>query len=154
MRFDNTILVLIVLSSFGLAIDNPLFNPDSELVGGMIVFDYIMTSLFTCELVCKVIAQGVFLRGPPKLHPRGRVSVKSNKVLVLEREVPYLRTSWGVLDATVVTVSVFSLAAAGNPELQSLRAVRTLRVLRPLRMISRNKGMRLVVNRCGPLAEP
>jgi hypothetical protein len=48
-------------------------------------------------------------------------------VLVLEREVPYLRDSWGVLDATVVTVSIFSLAAAGNPELQSLRAVRTLR---------------------------
>lgn len=46
----------------------------------------------------------------------------------------------------VVTVSVLSLLSGGSGALASLRSLRTLRVLRPLRMISRNEGLKLVVN--------
>merc|ERR1712216_546136 len=94
----------------------------------------------------KIIAQGLFIKSPPKLHPAEKVSMKSGKVIVLEKTVPYLRDAWGILDCLIVVVSILTLAASGNPGLKSLRALRALRVLRPLRMISRNQGMKLVVN--------
>jgi hypothetical protein len=145
-KFDNGILCLIVLSSLTLAIDNPLFNPESDLVKGMTGLDILMTTLFTLEMIFKIIAQGLFMKGPPKLHPSGRVSMLTGKIIVVEKQVPYLRDAWGILDFIIVFVSILTLAAAGNPGLKSLRALRTLRVLRPLRMISRNQGMKLVVN--------
>ena len=61
---------------------------------------------------------------------------------------PYLRVSWNQLDFFVVIVSVTNLAigSESNPALKSLRALRALRALRPLRMISRNEGLKIVVN--------
>lgn len=55
-----------------------------------------------------------------------------------------------MLDAFVVTASMFDLVfmilEIDMQQLQALKALRALRALRPLRMISRNEGMRLVVN--------
>jgi len=57
-----------------------------------------------------------------------------------------MRNGWNVLDFVIVLVSILSLAASGAGELKSLRSLRSLRALRPLRMISRNPGLKLVVN--------
>ena len=126
-NFDNAVLVLIFVSSVLLAIDNPLFegNPDlATLVNVLLACDIVLTTLFTFEMLAKVIAKGFALH-------RGA----------------YLRSGWNVLDFFIVLVSVFSLAAASAPaSLQSLRSLRSLRALRPLRMISRNPGMKMVVN--------
>ena len=53
-----------------------------------------------------------------------------------------------MLDFTVVVASVvnFSLSGSGGGILSSLKALRALRALRPLRVISRNQGLKLVVN--------
>lgn len=63
---------------------------------------------------------------------------------------PYLRSAWNVLDGFVVAASlldlVFTIMNFDVKTLQSLKALRALRALRPLRVISKNEGMRLVVN--------
>jgi Ion transport protein len=50
-----------------------------------------------------------------------------------------------MLDGTIVVLSILSLAMSGS-NLQAFKSFRTLRVMRPLRLISRNEGMKLVVN--------
>jgi hypothetical protein len=79
---------------------------------------------------------------------------------------PYLRNPWNMLDFVVVLASIFDFVVTIKAEqmseeeqeaaseqnsnvssrLQSVKALRALRALRPLRMISRNQGMKLIVN--------
>ena len=62
----------------------------------------------------------------------------------------YIKSSWNILDFIVVVGSLvdlyFSIASVNSVNLKSLRALRALRALRPLRMVSRNEGLRVVVN--------
>ena len=52
-----------------------------------------------------------------------------------------------MLDFFVVVVSIVDLVfPSGGQALKSLKALRALRALRPLRMVSRNQGLKLVVN--------
>lgn len=64
--------------------------------------------------------------------------------------VPYIKNSWNVLDFLIVLSSVMDYGLAlfdvNLEAMKSLKAFRALRGLRPLRMISRDEGMRLVVN--------
>ena len=61
----------------------------------------------------------------------------------------YLKDSWNVLDFIIVLTSianwVIELALQGT-SLGFLRGFRALRALRPLRMVSKNEGMKAVVN--------
>ena len=41
---------------------------------------------------------------------------------------------------------VSTLTGGGNPIFKSMKALRALRALRPLRMVSRNEGLKIVVN--------
>ena len=122
-HFDNVILVWIILSSVCLAIENPTLDPESGVMVFLDYADYVFTAVFVCEMSFKVIALGMM--GHPKA---------------------YMSSGWNVLDGTIVTISVLSLASAGNNNLMVLKSLRTLRVLRPLRMIARNEGLKLVVN--------
>ncbi|KAA0147079.1 hypothetical protein FNF31_07654 [Cafeteria roenbergensis] len=122
-RFESGILCLIVLSSVALALDSPFADPDSALSAWLGVMDIVFAALFTLEMVLKVLAFG----------------------FALHRNA-YIRDPWNALDFAIVVISLLSIAAADVPALKSLRALRTLRALRPLRLVSRNKGMRLVVN--------
>jgi hypothetical protein len=121
--FDSIILVLIIVSSILLAIDNPLYDPQSDLVAVLSVIDVVFAALFTLEMVLKILSFGF-----------------------LCHKNAYLRDGWNFLDFIIVIVSIISIAASGNASLKSLRSLRTLRALRPLRMVAKNKGMRLVVN--------
>ena len=121
--FDNFILVLIITSSVMLAAENPFWDPNALVVNVFFVIDIVMTTLFTLEMVLKMIAYGV-------LTTRGA----------------YLTKGANVLDFVIVVVSIISLTANGNAALKSLRSLRTLRALRPLRMISRRPSLKLVVN--------
>lgn len=150
--FENVILSLIVLSSLTLAIDNPLNDPESTQVIFLNYMDICFTILFTLEASIKIVALG-FLFNNKKLRAKGMS--------------PYFRDPWNVLDFIVVISSLVDLVvtlrsqesesesegAASREEaanvansLQSLKALRALRALRPLRMISRNQGMKLIVN--------
>jgi hypothetical protein len=123
-NFDRGIMLLIVASSVLLAIDNPLMDPASALVKALATTDVVLTVLFTLEMLMKIFVQGLW-----------------------SGETTYLRSGWNVLDFVIVLISITSLVATNAPQsLQSLRALRGLRALRPLRMVSRNPGMKIVVN--------
>ena len=120
--FDNTILSLIIFSSFLLAVDNPLDDKDAGKAQALLVLDYIMTTIFTMECVLKIASFGF-------LTHRGA----------------YLKNGWNQLDFIIVIFSILSLSS-NSPSMKSLRSLRTLRALRPLRMISRAPALKLVVN--------
>lgn len=150
--FEGVILTLIVLSSITLALDDPMSDPESSLVIFLSYVDNCFTILFTLEAIIKIVAMG-FLFNNAELRAKG-IS-------------PYFRDAWNVLDFVVVVSSLLDFIVAlqsqsashpstlqevqtdnkGNLDsLQSLKALRALRALRPLRMISRNPGMKLIVN--------
>ena len=86
--FDNVILVLIIISSILLALDNPLNDPDGEMSKTLRQLDIVMTALFTIECVIKIIVSG-FINN-------GRRS--------------YMRDGWNLLDFFIVLVSIVTLA--------------------------------------------
>lgn len=126
-RFDQLVLVIVIISSVALILDSP-FEQRPDVVNALRVADWVFTCLFTLELVLKALSLGV-----PRL----------------------LRDPGNVMDAVVVAVSLAVLAAeavagpaslAGAQALGAVKALRALRALRPLRLISRNPGMRLVID--------
>ena len=114
-------------------VDNPLNDPDSTFSTALDEINFVFTFLFVLEMWIKIIALGF-------IHP----SVEAS---------PYIRNGWNMLDFIVVWASLFDIftlfqdtGGINKSQLKSLKALRALRALRPLRMISRNEGMRLVVN--------
>jgi len=129
--FENFVLILIIISSITLIADNPLYKKDEPLMEALEFVDNVITFLFICEAFIKIIAKGLLFNN-------------------MEHIEPYLRNNWNVLDAIVVLGSIinlgFMILGVNMDSLSALKALRALRGLRPLRMISRNEGMRLVVN--------
>ena len=129
--FDDVVLVLIILSSIMLVIDNPLLDPDSDFMKMLGVIDLGFTVLFFIEALIKIIAKGFLYTN-------------------LGPITPYMDSYWNMLDAFVVAASlidlVFLILKIDMQSLQALKALRALRALRPLRVISKNEGMRLIVN--------
>ena len=127
-------MTLIVLSSLSLAFDNPLDNPNSTFKKVLMYIDYVFTAAFFLECVIKIIALGFLFNN------------------LGQDKTPYIRSAWNALDFLVVSASLVDLyvtlsgSTAGGSALKSLKALRALRALRPLRVISRNEGLRLVVN--------
>lgn len=133
--FDQIILVLILISSINLALDEPRVSVCSELpssdpgnciaLGSWLSYsDMVITALFMLEMVLKMIALGLWA---PKSA--------------------YLQNPWNVLDFVIVGISILSLALdAMASRLKALRSLRALRALRPLRLVSRYPGLKLVVN--------
>jgi hypothetical protein len=158
-KFDNFILFLIAFSSILLAIDEPYVSrchtmgqeittagksavhasiplyseqcsmaPESyaSLVNITGVLDTIITFLFIFEMLAKWLALGVVMH-----------------------KGSYWRNGWNILDGTLVLISIVGMimaGAGGGSNLKALRALRALRGLRPLRVVSRDPGMKLVVN--------
>ncbi|DBA98838.1 TPA: mitochondrial thiamine pyrophosphate transporter [Trebouxia sp. C0004] len=119
--FEGFVLVLVLLSSVLLALDTPSLDDSSRLADVITICDFIFVACFTLEMCLKVVALGLVA------HPGA-----------------YLRSPWNQLDAVVVITSIISTASPNN-HVGILKALRLLRVLRPLRMISRFKGMQIVV---------
>lgn len=128
-QFDNIILVCILLSSFCMALDNPLDNPESTVKRMLFVSNIVFTVIFFTEMMLKIKVMG-FIATPGT----------------------YLRNSWNVLDFVIVCISLIEfvdLAMAdegGGSGLSFLKTTRILRAFRPLRLISRNPNLKLVVN--------
>lgn len=57
------ILFLIVVSSIMLALDNPLNDPESDLMRVLSLSDIIFTSFFALEAVMKIISFGFLFNG-------------------------------------------------------------------------------------------
>lgn len=130
-KFDNIILVLIILSSITLVIDNPLQNPQGQFKKVLSVIDIVFTVLFFIEAAIKILAHGFLFN---RLGP----------------VTPYITSVWNQLDFFVVAASLidltFMIFGIDSSQISALKALRVLRALRPLRMISKDPGMKLVVN--------
>lgn len=62
--FENTILLLICLSSLQLAFTDPLQDPNDPKIYYSNITNLIFTSVFLIELICKIIAFGLICNGP------------------------------------------------------------------------------------------
>ncbi|KAF5899153.1 voltage-dependent L-type calcium channel subunit alpha-1D-like, partial [Clarias magur] len=118
--FTNLILVFIMLSSVSLAAEDPIRTHSfRNIVLGYA--DYVFTSLFTFEIVLKMMTFGaVFHKGA------------------------FCRNYFNLLDLLVVGVSLVSFGIQSSA-ISVVKILRVLRVLRPLRAINRAKGLKNVV---------
>lgn len=85
----------------------------------------IISVIFITECVVKIIVMGFYFG-----------------------EMTYLRDSWNVLDFIIVFFSVvtFILNMFDGLDISFVRGFRALRALRPLRVVSKNEGIKTVVN--------
>lgn len=92
-KFEYFILVLIIISSITLVMDNPLADPDSSFMIVLKYVDIVFTILFTIEAFIKIVASGfIYNRLGPIL--------------------PYLKNPWNILDFFVVAASLIDLLTA------------------------------------------
>lgn len=122
--FDQCILILIVISSGTLALEDKHLNERPDLKKTLDVLDTIFTIIFSLEMILKWLAFGIRR---------------------------YFGNLWSWLDFLIVIVSFVNLMASmfGRHKIQALKTMRTLRAmrgLRPLRALQRFQGMRVVVN--------
>ncbi|XP_053684165.1 muscle calcium channel subunit alpha-1 isoform X3 [Sabethes cyaneus] len=115
--FGNIILVCIMFSSAMLAAEDPL-NANSERNQILNYFDYFFTSVFTIELLLKLISYGF-----------------------LFHDGAFCRSAFNLLDLLVVCVSLISMFFSSGA-ISVIKILRVLRVLRPLRAINRAKGLK------------
>ncbi|XP_061511534.1 muscle calcium channel subunit alpha-1 isoform X3 [Anopheles gambiae] len=118
--FGNIILVCIMFSSAMLAAEDPL-NANSERNQILNYFDYFFTSVFTIELLLKLVSYGF-----------------------LFHDGAFCRSAFNLLDLLVVCVSLISMFFSSGA-ISVIKILRVLRVLRPLRAINRAKGLKHVV---------
>ncbi|KAA8495059.1 Sodium channel protein type 10 subunit alpha [Porphyridium purpureum] len=119
--FEYFIIVIIIWSCINLAIYSPGLDPDGTTARALKVMDYLFVSVFTLEMIIKIIAMNFVL---------ARVS--------------YLRDPWNILDFVIVITGILDLALS-TTDLSFFRALRALRVLRILRLVRRFDGLKLVV---------
>ena len=136
-HFESLVLSLIFISSVALALDSPLNDPASSLALGLKHLDLVLTILFTLEMGIKITSVGLVFRG-------GGDSMSSSSTTTTT--TPYLRNGWNILDAVIVISSILLIASEGNPTFKAFRSLRGLRTFRPLRMVSRQPGLKLIVN--------
>ncbi|XP_062842400.1 calcium channel, voltage-dependent, L type, alpha 1D subunit, a isoform X2 [Trichomycterus rosablanca] len=118
--FTNFILVFIMLSSASLAAEDPIRTLSfRNIVLGYA--DYVFTSVFTFEIVMKMMTFGAFLH-----------------------KGAFCRNYFNLLDLLVVGVSLVSFGIQSSA-ISVVKILRVLRVLRPLRAINRAKGLKNVV---------
>jgi voltage-dependent calcium channel T type alpha-1G len=116
---------LIAINSIALALDEPTLANNSYEHMTLNQIENAITGVFIFEACSKIIVQG-FVIG----------------------QGTYLRDSWNILDFLIVLTSIVNWIVdhISNVSIGFLRGFRALRALRPLRMVSKNEGMKLVVN--------
>jgi hypothetical protein len=120
--FDNFILALIGISSIALAFENPLNDPEGTTAQVLRVMDIVTTTLFTMEVIIKVIAVGFIVNG----------------------KTSYIRETWNILDFIIVIISIISLFPI-EAKISVFKIIRMARLLRPLRIISKNQNLKLSI---------
>jgi len=121
--FDSLILFLIGFSTILLTLESPLDDPNGERGKILASIDVVVSTIFTIELLLKVVVYGFVINGPDS----------------------YLHNPWNVMDFIIVIFSLISIVFSEGVDLGIIKVLRMLRVLRPLRMISRNPGLRIAV---------
>ena len=123
-------LVLILVSSLMLPLDNPLNDPNSQFTHIITYINVVFTLCFITEASIKIIGKGL---------------IRNN----LGEIKPYLDSGWNRVDAFVVSISaidLFMMMSGQGSQFAALKALRALRALRPLRVIKRFENLKLIVN--------
>ena len=121
--FQNTILILIIISTITLALETPLDNPEGKKIEILTYVDYFMTAAFTFECCVKIIAAGLMFAGKNS----------------------YFREAWNILDFLIVASALLGIIAGDAIDISFVKALRILKILRPLRIIARNKGLKVAI---------
>lgn len=123
-HFDNFMLVIILLSSITIAIENPV-NDDAKLNRVLKYFDYVFTGIFALEVLIKVVDMGIILH-----------------------KGAYFRDWWNIIDALVVSFNIASLILVEIGQSGSghslIKALRVFRVLRPFKGVHKIKKLQAV----------
>lgn len=130
--FDRIVITLITLSSALMMFSNPLHDPGGTVEMTLQWVNVAFTVIFTGEMLIKIIALGLIFDNP-----------------TIGRKA-YLRTTWNIADAVIVTVSVVDtvqtfVAKDSSGAVSFMKVFRIARILRPLRLISRNENLKVVV---------
>ena len=113
LTFDNFILVIIVISTICLAVENPLLRPDHPVWTILLITDIVLNILFTLEVILKSGVMGFVCH-------RGS----------------YLRNLWNVLDIVIVFVGWFSIVVT----LAKLESVCNAHTFFPPPLFSKNSN--------------
>lgn len=107
-----------------LALDEPLLS-DPYQKDTIHLSLLVISIIFVAEFALKVIVMG-FIKGPKT----------------------YLKDNWNILDFTIVFFSILTwiLESFESIDISFVRGFRALRALRPLRVVSKNEGIKTVVN--------
>ncbi|CAD8071678.1 unnamed protein product [Paramecium sonneborni] len=119
--FELFILIIIIISSILLALDDPLSSSNSVALN---VVDEIITVLFICEALLKIIHKGFIINGPDS----------------------YLRSPGNILDLIVIVFSSLAFDENQAQTFSKIKILRVIRVLRPLRLIVRNEDLKMSIN--------
>jgi len=122
--FEYLLILLIIISSIALGLENPFTPPDAILSKIVFWANIVFTVLFTIESILKIIAFGFWM------HPTSYIR----------------RSGWNKLDFIIVVFSIFNLATQTRTVSQIFRGFRMLRTLKPLRFINKSEGLRVVVD--------
>ncbi|KAK3277063.1 hypothetical protein CYMTET_14902 [Cymbomonas tetramitiformis] len=119
--FELILMTLILFTCVLLTLESPRLDEHSAQHRFIQQTDLIVTCLFTCETLLKIIARGFIMH-----------------------EEAYLRSPSDVLDFVIVTSALFSLVMK-DVDASPLKVLRVMRALRPLKMVFRDEGMQVVV---------
>lgn len=103
-RFDQLLIVLIVFSSVLLALENPLYDPNSTIQLILDEVNFVISIVFLIEAVIKIIAFGFIYNGKDS----------------------YLRDGWNVID---FTIAIASIPAAIYKVVRLIKVLRPLRMV-------------------------
>ena len=113
--FEAIVLVLILISSFVMTLEDVWFETKHTLQDTLYYLDRILTVVFFLETVLKLFAMGF---------------------------VVYFNNAWCWLDFVIVSVSLVNFGASllGFSNISIFKTMRTLRALRPLRAMAKMEG--------------
>ena len=121
------------LNTNGQAMDSPYIEEGSTLQIFLQIMDIIFTLIFVGEMLIKVIATGFINNG----------------------YTSYLRDSWNQLDFSIVMISVvdFTLTyiLVVDGDIGIMKVFRGVRCIRPLRMLTKMKGLQMLVRSFIPI---
>jgi len=120
IRFQNIVLLGVLVSSLMLCVDNPLNDPNGSLSKSIKEANTFFGYFFALEAVVKIIGLHAFN------YPGA-----------------YFRDPWNWIDFLVTFFGLLTLFNIGAKS--TLSSIRIVRVVRPLRMINRIEGLKKVV---------
>ena len=119
--FDNSVILVILISSLLLALDDPMTSQKNPF---LLYLDIIITVIFTFEALVKIIVYGLILNGPGS----------------------YLRSASNCLDLIVIFFSAIVYLPSASRSFEKVKVLRVIRVLRPLKLIIKNDDLKMAIN--------